>query len=74
MVKLLPLAHFVFAALIGQSAGHFELLYPPSVGFDDSIENTPPCGGFSVDFSKDNVTDFHVGGDVLALVREYLPT
>jgi hypothetical protein len=71
MVKLTTLAGCFFASLIGQSASHFLLLYPPGVGFDDSIESTAPCGGFSVDFSKDNVTDFHVGGDVLALVSEH---
>jgi hypothetical protein len=68
MVKLTTLAACFFASLIGQSASHFLLLYPPGVGFDDSTESTAPCGGFTVDFSKDNVTDFHVGGDVLALV------
>ncbi len=68
MVKLTMLAGCFFASLISQSASHFLLLYPPGVGFDDSTENTAPCGGFAVDFSKDNVTDFHVGGDVLALV------
>lgn len=70
MVKLLTLASCFFATLIGQSAGHFVVLYPPSVGFDEDVEGNAPCGGFPVDFSKDNVTDFHVGGDVLALVRE----
>ena len=43
--------------------------YPPSIGFDDSIEGTAPCGGFTVDFSTDNVTNFHVGGDILAMVK-----
>ena len=70
MLKLLTLARCVFATLIGQSAGHFLMLYPPSIGFDDNLEATPPCGSFTVDFTKDNVTDFHVGGDVLAMVRE----
>ncbi|KAH8790262.1 hypothetical protein BGZ57DRAFT_754022 [Hyaloscypha finlandica] len=67
MVKLFTLSNCFLAALIGQAAGHFVLNYPPSVGFDDSLEGNAPCGGFSVDFSKDNITDFHVGGDVLAL-------
>lgn len=73
MAKSLTLALCFLATLIGMSAGHFELLYPPGVGFDDSIEGTPPCGGFPVDFSKNNVTNYHVGGDVLALVREHPP-
>ena len=71
MVNFLTLAGCVFATFIGQSAGHFLMLYPPSIGFDDDLEATPPCGSFTVDFSKDNVTDFHVGGDVLAMVRKH---
>ena len=53
--------------LFGQSSAHFLLNSPPTIGFDDSLEATPPCGSFTVDFSKDNVTDFHVGGDFIAL-------
>lgn len=52
---------------LGQSTAHFLLNYPPTIGFDDSLEATPPCGSFTVDFSTDNVTDFHVGGDSLAM-------
>jgi hypothetical protein len=73
MVKSLTLVGCLFATLIGHSAGHFLMLYPPSIGFDDALEATPPCGSFTVDFSKDNVTDFHVGGDVLAMVRQHYP-
>ncbi|KAE9370483.1 hypothetical protein N431DRAFT_426845 [Stipitochalara longipes BDJ] len=72
MMKFFTLAGCLFATLIGQSAGHFLVLYPPSIGFDDDLEATPPCGSFTVDFSKDNVTDFHVGGDVLAM-QSYHP-
>ena len=55
------------AIFAGQSSQHFYLNYPPTIGFDDSLEGTPPCGSFTVDFSTDNVTDFHVNGDSLAL-------
>ncbi len=65
MVKILTLANCLLATFVGQSTGHFLMKWPPSIGFDD----TPPCGSFTVDFSKDNVTDFHVGGDALAMVR-----
>jgi hypothetical protein len=71
MVKLFTLANCFIAAFVGQSTGHFLLDYPPGVGFDDDTEGNAPCGGFSVDFSKINVTDFHVGGDVLAMVRKH---
>ena len=53
--------------LFGQSSAHFLLNSPPTIGFDDSLEATPPCGSFTVDFSKDNVTNFHVGGDFIAM-------
>ena len=53
--------------LLGQSTAHFLLHYPPTIGFDDDLESTAPCGGFTVDFSKDNITDFHVGGDSIAV-------
>jgi hypothetical protein len=46
---------------------HFLLNYPPTIGFDDDAESQAPCGGFTVNFSKDNVTDFHVGGSAIAL-------
>ncbi|KAE8452082.1 hypothetical protein EG329_002248 [Mollisiaceae sp. DMI_Dod_QoI] len=50
-----------------QSTAHFLLHYPPTIGFDDDLENEAPCGSFTVDFSTDNVTNYHVGGDTLAL-------
>jgi hypothetical protein len=67
MGRFLSLVSYLVAGLIGQSAAHFYLNYPPTIGFDDALEATPPCGSFTVDFSKDNVTNYHVGGDSLAL-------
>jgi len=57
----------LLALVVSQTSAHFLLNYPPTVGFGDTLELTPPCGGFTVDFSKDNVTDFHVGGDAIAV-------
>jgi hypothetical protein len=68
MGRLVSLVLCLVAVFIGQSTAHFLLKYPPTIGFDDSLEATPPCGSFSVDFAKDNVTDFHVGGDSLAMI------
>jgi len=66
--KMLRLFKFgIFAAWISQSAGSLVLLYPPSVG--SNSESTPPCGGSTADSSKVNITDFHVGGDTIAVVR-----
>jgi hypothetical protein len=67
MGRFLSLVSCLVAGLIGQSAAHFYLNYPPTIGFDDALETTPPCGSFTVDFSKDNVTNYHVGGDSLAM-------
>jgi hypothetical protein len=67
MGRFLSLVLCLVASFIGQCTAHFLLNYPPTIGFDDSLETTPPCGSFTVDFSTDNVTDFHVGGDSLAM-------
>jgi len=49
------------------STAHFYLTYPPSIGFNDALETHGPCGGFTVDFSKDNVTNFYVDGNAIAV-------
>jgi hypothetical protein len=67
MANSILTAGLLLSALIGQAASHFLLNYPPTIGFDDDLEGTAPCGSFSIDFSKDNVTEFHVGGDALAM-------
>lgn len=67
MAKSIFSAALLLSVLVGQSAAHFLLNYPPTIGFDDSLEGTAPCGSFSIDFATDNVTDFHVGGDALAM-------
>jgi hypothetical protein len=45
-----------------------------SVGFDDTQEATGPCGSFTVDFTKDNISDFHVGGDTVYLTGTHPTT
>lgn len=57
----------LLALAIAPSTAHFLLQYPPTIGFDDTLEATAPCGSFTVDFSKDNVTNFHVAGDAIAV-------
>lgn len=60
-----PLTYLLLPAL---AAAHFTLNEPVSVGpFDEDVESTAPCGGVSIDFSSDNVTDFHVGGEPVGL-------
>ncbi|KAL2075688.1 hypothetical protein VTL71DRAFT_631 [Oculimacula yallundae] len=60
-------ACLVAALLVSQTSAHFTLQYPATVGFNDDLESTAPCGSFSVDFSTNTITNFHVGGDVLAM-------
>lgn len=50
------------------AAAHITLNAPVPVGpFDEDNEANAPCGGVTIDFSKDNVTDFHVGGEPIDL-------
>ncbi|KAG4441254.1 hypothetical protein IFR05_003245 [Cadophora sp. M221] len=67
-------AGLVAALLVSQSSAHFLLNYPTSIGFDDDLEATAPCGSFDVDFSTDNITNFHVGGDAIALRSTHADT
>ena len=58
-----------FAFWLAQVNAHFLLNYPTTVGFDDDLEATAPCGGFDVSFA--NVTNFYVGGDSIALTSTH---
>lgn len=50
------------------AAAHFTLDMPAAVGpFDEDNEGTSPCGGVMLDFTSDNITDFHVGGEAISL-------
>lgn len=55
--------------LIGQTTAQFLLDYPPSIGYNGTLGLEAFCGGFDLDSSKDNITDFYVGGDAIALVE-----
>lgn len=55
-----------FALIPSAALAHFNLLYPQTVGFSDDAQHDGPCGGFTPDFSKDNMTDFHIGGDSIS--------
>ena len=71
MARFTTLAACVTVLLVGQSAAHFTLQSPPTVGFDDDRETMPPCGGFPIDPSKANFTDFHVDGDFVAVTSTH---
>ncbi|CAK7209800.1 hypothetical protein SBRCBS47491_000563 [Sporothrix bragantina] len=60
-------AALLLAASAAVVNAHFTLDYPPTVGFNEDKEPNGPCGGFTPDFTTDNVTDFHVGGDNVAI-------
>ncbi|TLS30279.1 hypothetical protein PpBr36_02185 [Pyricularia pennisetigena] len=54
---------FGAALLLASSASaHFSLLIPKPLGTDDAKQGSGPCGGYTADFSKNTVSDFHVGG------------
>lgn len=57
--------------LLPPSQAHFLLNTPPTIGFDDSLESTPPCGSFTPNLSSPNLTSFHVGGDAIALTSTH---
>lgn len=62
-----PLTSLLAAAFLATTvSAHFELLYPPTIGLQYNSQGSGPCGGITPDFTKD-VTDFHVGGDIIAL-------
>jgi len=69
LAKMAPITIVLLSLLtiISQSTAHFYLNSPPTIGFDDDLESTAPCGSFTVDFTKDNVTSFYVGGDSIAV-------
>lgn len=50
---------------------HFNLDYPTTIGFEDEKQRDGPCGGFTPNFSKDNLTDFHVNGDAIATLTTH---
>jgi len=59
VLNLLPLA-----------SCHFLLNFPPTIGFDDDKEGTYPCGSFDIT-SRENVTDYPIGGSPIALVSTH---
>lgn len=58
-------------ALAANVQAHFKLNEPESIGFSDDEEGTAPCGSFTPNFSKDKITDFHVGGQAIALLSTH---
>jgi hypothetical protein len=53
-------------ALAGAAQAHFNLQSPTSIGFDDDLESTAPCGSFTPDFNNGTIQDWHVGGDFIS--------
>lgn len=62
---------FAFSLGLPLAWGHFNLKYPATIGFDDEKQHDGPCGGFTPDFSKNNITDFHVNGDAIATLTTH---
>ena len=67
-------SHFgTLSALLVVSSGHFVLNYPPSLGFDDSVEATGPCGGFPIVFNASD-TSVPVDGFTAAMFTTHPQT
>lgn len=63
--KAVASAGFVLFSMVN---AHFNLIAPPTIGFDEEKEDSGPCGGYTPDFSnKAAIVDFHVGGEPVAL-------
>lgn len=62
-----PFASLLSTLLLASCAtAHFHVRTPAPLGTTTEKENVGPCGGETADFSKEG-TDFHVGGDAIAL-------
>lgn len=65
------MARFSFIASLSILAtlakAHFEVLHPEPLSEEEGDQNAGPCGGFDPSFSDSPVTDFHVGGEAIAL-------
>jgi len=55
---MLSIILLVLSSLLSLVAGHFNLIYPQTLGFIDDKEGEGPCGSFAVDFT--NVTNVTV--------------
>ena len=57
--------NFRLAVLLGLGAvtnAHFVLQIPTSIGYDDTLESTGPCGSFDPSDRSKGVTDWPIGG------------
>ena len=58
------------STILSVASAHFVLQYPHSLGFDDAIEGTQPCGGFPVKFSS-NDTNVPVDGFAVSMLSTH---
>jgi hypothetical protein len=64
-----PLSPIAAAALLflGTCQAHFVLKVPAPIGtLQEEQESNSPCGGYTPDFSSNTISNFMVGGDVIA--------
>ncbi len=71
MALLLPLKFLSTLLFAKISIAHFTINFPSPLGSDSNNEGTGPCGGFTFSASSSNITDFHVGGDAIALITSH---
>lgn len=61
-------------ALLSIANAHFNLNTPTSAGFNEDDEDKGPCGGATLDFDKQAVSDFHVGGQPVGMLSGHTQT
>jgi hypothetical protein len=57
--------------LFNVSLAHFTINYPAPLGVNSDNEGLAPCGGFTFSASSSNTTEFHAGGDAIAIVTSH---
>jgi hypothetical protein len=59
----------ILSSLLSTATAHFELIQPPPLGDgNEDGQVNGPCGGVTVNLDEDAKTDFHVGGDAVAVL------
>ncbi|KAH8650812.1 hypothetical protein BGZ60DRAFT_388634 [Tricladium varicosporioides] len=59
------------ACLISMGSSHFVLQIPTSIGYNDALEGTAPCGSFSATDRSKGVTNWQVAGAAISVITTH---